>query len=52
MTMSFGKLYFASTFTDPSTRLRFVKIDDEHAVLEDDPHETPATFGSTEVVEV
>lgn len=50
MTILFGKLYFASTFTDPVTKLRFVKIDDEHAVLEDDPEDTPASFSPIEVV--
>lgn len=50
MGIKFEKLYFAATFVDPNTNLRFVKIDEEHAVLEDDPTDTPAEFKSDEVV--
>jgi hypothetical protein len=50
MIIRFEQLYFACTFTDPATKLRFVKVDDTHAVLEDDPSDTLATFSPSEAV--
>jgi hypothetical protein len=52
MTIEFGKLYFGSTFTDPYSRLRFVKYDEEHAVWEDDADDVMAKFNPNELVEV